>query len=576
MNENRALLAAGMVAGVAAVAITAACVWLSPLNQDEGWYLYAALESAAGRLPYRDFFFTQGPLLPVIYGWLVPLWAGAGVLGGRLLTALFGLAAAMLAALLAGRAVPATARRAAAIIAFTLTACGVYHATFTAIPKTYALAALFFTGGLLALTRSVQGGRGARLRAVEAGLLLAAAAGTRLSLGAALAAAGLWLLWQRRRCGDTWIAFGLGGVLGLVLVYGPFIAAAPEGFRFAQTFHTGRTGGGALFVAGSLARLLRGYLPLAAVGIATAAWRLATGCRHEDALRDAAMVDLKPLWLLSAAAVAGVHLLSPYPYDDYQVPLMPVVAAAAAVWLAETATRAPRAALARVAAVWGVLLFSGAAAVASPRVQEWFVVRQDRFWVTSKTTSDLAVLRRVGASLRRPGSRETAPLLLTPDTYLAVESGRRVPAGLEMGPFSYFPELETSQARRLLILNRELLFNLLDHTEAPDAAMSGYAWALGAPSMAELDAAEQRAIRARVADRYRLAATVPDFGQGWTTLELWQRREARGGEDGAREKDIGPTDPASWRRSGDRPSAIQAGRADSGQGDGGLPPQSDL
>jgi len=379
--------------------------------------------------------------------------------------------------------------------------------------------------------------------------------------------------------GGAWIAFGIGGALGLALVYGPFAAAAPEGFRFAQTFHAGRAGGGALFAAGSLARLLRGYLPLAAAGVATAAWRFAAGCRREDAPAAEAPAGVASLWLLAAAAVAAVHLLSPYPYDDYQVPLMPAVAAAAAAALADTAGRMPRAAAARVAAVWGVLLFSGAAAVASPRVQEWVVVRQDRFWVRTKTAPDLAVLRRIGASLRRPGPRETAPPLLTPDTYLAVESGRRVPAGLEMGPFGYFPDLDTGKARRLLVLNRELLFDLLDRTEAPDAALSGYAWAIGAPAMTELAAAAQGDIRARLAERYRLAGTVPDFGQGWTTLELWRRRDepfAGGGGDGARKKDAGPTDPAGRRRGGDRPPAVQAGGADPGQGDGALPPRGDL
>lgn len=524
MDEKRGVAWAGVVAGVAALFLTAAAVWLTPLNQDEGWYLYAALETAAGRLPYHNFFFTQGPLLPVVYGWFTPLWSGAGVLGGRVLTAALGLCASLLAARLASRGARPEGRQIAAVMAFTLTACGVYHATFMAIPKTYALAALLFTGGVLALTKSVQGKGQARMGlAVAAGFLLAASAGTRLSLGAALAAAGVWLLFQRRRLGFTWLAFGIGGALGLVLVYGPFVVLAPEGFRFAQTFHTGRAGGGMIFVVGSLARLLRGYLPLAGVAIVTVVWRLA-GCRREDAPPANLEVSCVPLWLWAVAAVAAVHLLSPYPYDDYQVPLMPVAAAAAAVWLADTVVRATRPGFARVAVVWGVLVFCGMGVVASPRVQEWVVVRQDRFWVVPKRASDLAVLRRVGASLRRPGPRETVPLLLTPDTYLAVESGRRVPAGLEMGPFGYFPEMDTEQARRLLVLNRERLMALIATTDAPDAATSGYAWAIAAPAMVEVDAAEQRLIGEHMAKRYRLVTTVPDFGQGWTKLEIWTRR----------------------------------------------------
>jgi hypothetical protein len=224
-----------------------------------------------------------------------------------------------------------------------------------------------------------------------------------------------------------------------------------------------------------------------------------------------------------AGAIAAVHLTSPYPYDDYQVPVMPLAAAAAAVWLMGAAGRRTAPAAARTAAVWIVLLCSGLATVASPLVQEWFMIRQDRFWVVQKKTSDLAVLRRVGATLKRPGTRETAPLLLTQDVYLAVESGRRVPAGLEMGPFSYFPDLDADQARRVLVLNRARLMEVITTTDASDAATSGYAFAIGAPAMTELDAAEQRSLREALARRYSRTGEVRNFGQGWTTLELWTR-----------------------------------------------------
>ena len=45
----------------------AAAVWLGGLNQDEGWYLYAANLVAEGKMLYRDFFYTQGPAMPSVY-----------------------------------------------------------------------------------------------------------------------------------------------------------------------------------------------------------------------------------------------------------------------------------------------------------------------------------------------------------------------------------------------------------------------------------------------------------------------------------------------------------------------------
>ena len=55
------------LATFACVFLVLASVWLGGLNQDEGWYLYAANLVAEGKMLYRDFFYTQGPLLPIIY-----------------------------------------------------------------------------------------------------------------------------------------------------------------------------------------------------------------------------------------------------------------------------------------------------------------------------------------------------------------------------------------------------------------------------------------------------------------------------------------------------------------------------
>ena len=53
------------------------------VNQDEGWYLYAARMVYQGAFPYRDFAFFQAPLLPYVYGLFQNLF-GDGLLVGRL------------------------------------------------------------------------------------------------------------------------------------------------------------------------------------------------------------------------------------------------------------------------------------------------------------------------------------------------------------------------------------------------------------------------------------------------------------------------------------------------------------
>ena len=99
------LLAAGVALCVAYFAI-----WHGSLNQDEGWYLYSAQMVRAGRLPYRDFFFTQGPALPFVHSVLSGIWAQgsllSGLLGGRVVTFLLGLFATACAVGLVRRLVP--------------------------------------------------------------------------------------------------------------------------------------------------------------------------------------------------------------------------------------------------------------------------------------------------------------------------------------------------------------------------------------------------------------------------------------------------------------------------------------
>ena len=151
MKQHR-LLASCAIA--LALVIAEANIVLGNLNLDEGWYLQAAANKAVGKMPYRDFFFTQAPLLPDIYGLLLPLWAPAGVLGGRIVTAVIGLFAALFAASGVRLLVPAPRRFAASLTVFALLACNVYHSYFTVIPKTSALASLWLTLGSVVLIRA--------------------------------------------------------------------------------------------------------------------------------------------------------------------------------------------------------------------------------------------------------------------------------------------------------------------------------------------------------------------------------------------------------------------------------------
>lgn len=489
-------------AGIAAgLAVSIFCILFGPLNQDEGWYLYAARLFSEGRYPYRDFFFTQGPVMPAVYGLLAPLWSPFGVLGGRTLTALLGFLTAFCAAGLAARLVQPAKSRFAYFGVLTLLTVNLYHGYFTAIPKTYALAALLFTLAFLCLSHT----RSSSVWAAVSGFLFAAAAGTRLSLGLALPITGLYLLITYRKNGKAWLAFAIGGGLGLALLLVSVLALDLESFRFSQVFHQNRGNGGVMFVLGALARLMRGYLPVMILLVYIF-------CRYGLRILRTRSI-LLPLIVL--AGIFLLQLLAPFPYDDYQVPLMPLaIVCAVAVWteyVGDAEIQATR--------LLTVLLISLLCLGISPMLQEWTVLRQDRFWVQLKQKSDLQLLRETARKVKSLSGESKE--LFTSDLYLAVETGQHVPPGMEMGPFCYFPDLSDTEAARYHVLNRTALSNLVRNTSAKVRAISGYTFALKAPEMTRLPEVERDGILAELTAGYNLQAAVPDFGQQHTCLQLY-------------------------------------------------------
>jgi hypothetical protein len=162
------------------------------------------------------------------------------------------------------------------------------------------------------------------------------------------------------------------------------------------------------------------------------------------------------------------------------------------------------------------------AAGASPMTWQWFLGERDRIWWPLKEQSPLAVLREAGAVVKE--HTDPGDVLLTQDTYLAVEAGLRVPAGLELGPFSYFPDWETEKARARHVVNREMLLAMLRSGEAPLAAFSGYGLSIRCPEVAPLTPSEEAELREALSDTYEPLRSWARFGQADTEMQVLVRK----------------------------------------------------
>lgn len=473
----------------ACIVLSAAAVWLGGLNQDEGWYLYAANLVAEGSLPFRDYFFTQGPVMPIVYSFFASVWRTHGLLGARILTLAFGLLGVFLAVVLAARLSPTNKIR-AALVAFFLLGTNLYHLYYLAIPKTYALAALFLVAGFLLLTLRE---RWSGVCAFAAGLSLAFAAGTRISLVAVLPVVSVFLILRRS---GFW-PFALGAALGLMTVYGPFLLdpVSRETLFAAQAYHAARGGSDPVWAVGSFSRLVRWYLPLFVT--------LGLGGLSKPTKETA-------LLLLSFLAVAVVQILAPFPYEDYQVPVMGLLAVVAAVRFADVAGVSSAAFSSPSHSLLLVFGLAYATAFGSPLLEKWSTNGQDRFWSLKKAKSELAQLQDVAARIETldPGGKT----LLTQDLYLAVETNRKVPRGLEMGPFAM---LTDDQWRHLLATARET---------CSVAALSGYTFAIEPPVCNERPVAVQLDYWRILDADYEPIFREEAFGQNATPLLVLKRK----------------------------------------------------
>jgi len=386
------------------------------------------------------------------------------------------------------------------------------------VVKTYALTGFFLA--LACWMMTFREGRRGLWAAAGAGVVFSLAAGTRISAAVFLPLSWVWLVANRASRPQAWWVFGLSAGITCGMIFLPFLWANPEAVRFGLwDYHTARAVGGSaatwwIYRAAFISRVAQGYLVLLALW----GWVLAVGRTRPTGWAEPAVErwSLPVLLWAGVLTLTAVHGLTPVPYDDYQVFLAPVLA----VLLTVAACRRieTEAGLKRLAIT--VVLTTILAAGASPINQEWFSGGRDRVWWKIKERTPLEGLRiAASAILPRTGANE---LLLTQDTYLAVETGLKVPRGMELGPFCYFPEWSDERARRCHVLNRKLMETLLRTTPAQVAAFSGYGLAIRSPEILPLSDEEQTRLHNLLQERFRPLWRLAHFGQGSTELTIYE------------------------------------------------------
>lgn len=257
-----------------------------------------------------------------------------------------------------------------------------------------------------------------------------------------------------------------------------------------------------MFTVGSFSRLVRWYLPVFVLAgmilFASKRERTADSAAPNNEVRG----DLLMILTAGFLAVFAIQILAPFPYEDYQVPAMALLAVAVAAKISSVATISiSRVALLTLGMTW-------ACSFGSPLLEKWTTNPQDRFWPRKKAKCELSQLQDMAKVIE--ALDPNGDTLLTQDLYLAIETNRKVPDGLEMGPFS--------------IMTPDEWRTLLKSAPCEIAALSGYTFAIEPPVCNERPIEQQMDFWGILKANYNLVMKEDAFGQNATPLLILQRK----------------------------------------------------
>lgn len=506
------------------VAFSTFYVIFGKVQYDEGFYLYASKIVWQAKLPYRDFFFTQMPLLPYVYG-LPQHLLGTSLYLGRVTSFVLAASSLML--------IYATARRletpVAGLIAAALFVFNLETIYMENIVLTTALSVFLVLLATFLLTTNTSW----HAKALACSVILVVATGVRASAAPILLVFLLYFWWTK-----GWRVFLTGLVSAVaagVLLVAPFYLMS-RGAMFFDVFgsHLAKEPivplPKAVYVVWAIGQTTLLYFAQVALGLVlTAFFVVKQGARRFFGnLRDNSLYVLLGA---SAILVSLVHLIPTQSrYPTYEALVMPLVSIAVAggvdrLYQGLRDGKAKRTLLVSVSIL--VLLI--------PLAQVGHMVD------ISGGKTPIAEIRSAAALIQR----HSAPndVLLTFDSYLAIEAQRPLPPGLEMSIFSYFPTWSTPKAEQYKVVNNQILLEMVENRRPRVIALTEFdkqrilhkelstlyyfeAFQYRRPADQETSASGRRLLDA-LESHYRVVQEFPLYGQYSDTLHVYVRKDAR-------------------------------------------------
>jgi hypothetical protein len=468
---------------------------LGQFNGDEGWYLYGSTLVLQGLLPYRDFAYTQMPLLPYVYGVLQSL--GPSLLVGRLTSVAISLGAAGMSVAMAKRYAGAWGGAFAALFLAGFS-FGIY---FNAIVKTYALVSFCFIATLFVLSSDLKD----NWKYPVALLYAFGAAMVRISAVFFVAPVLLYaLVAAPRRARAIMIAesAAAGLLAGFFLL--PSWPAARWALISSHMRHWGPTTLAERVVVMLTERpldILQSFGPVVVLSIAALYFVFSE--RLKPWQRDPRPLVVSTLGL---ALFAASHLANGIWATEYLVPavtaLLPVLAIALGRWKADIQSGQRSLVRGALVAVAFILLLQEGTQHLDLRSAAPPLAEIDRAAIFVATNS-----------------QPTEPVLALEGLGIAFQAGRSTLPGLTLAQFS-LQNVEDGLAQELHVVNPGMLVDAVNAKRARVVILTEGDWSM-LKAMSPTDA---DALARALDEQYRLALTLQRFGQFESAAKVYLSR----------------------------------------------------
>lgn len=472
------------------------------MTGDEGWQCLASRNVFEGLLPYRDFHYSQMPLVPIVYASWFKLF-GPSLASGRSLSLLFGVIGLVCAQL-------AAYRRGgfwAAVICGILLALNLHYVfdtvTFKTQPLTVALAAV----AILVLSKTNPSSRIRQMTLAMAFMSLAFL--SRLSLLPAIMLLWIYAIWS---CRKQWPL--MAGLIGFnILIFGAvFFGFWSDGNMLFGIYLTHKEYFGN--PAWSLERFVFGFLK----GWASNEFLLmfcfiwAAFFLFQRIVRQGFPAIFKEdtilfdLYLLGAyAGVTLIHMVNVQNHPTHQTSIIVLAAVFGACGLARFFQECDRPT--RHFAMGSLLLLAGLSAP----FQEWNI-----HFDGAGSLGRISAVCQAISKYAKPGDT-----LLTFNAEVTVNSGLMTMPGYDMSEFTYFPMMDDARASKLKVTN---LNKLLDDISSGHSRIFCVGDREFSMMCAGNDQIAER-IKRLVAEKYQQVAKIDQYGQFFGTMYVFVRKD---------------------------------------------------